>query len=160
MGTGMIGPGMLNAQAGVQQARESQMLQQANSARASNDSTKIDKSAKQFEAMLLSTWLQQAEQSFATVPGAEDDEDAAGREQMMSMGVQSLGESLADSGGIGIARMIAKALHRAADKAENGPQEGPNSVSAGQISAGNLSFPLNSAPESADRNAGSEKRSQ
>lgn len=136
MSTNMIGPGMLNAQVGVQQARESQMLQQATSAKAANDSTKIDKSAKQFEAMLLSTWLQQAEQSFATVPGAEDDEDAAGRDQMMSMGVQSLGQSLADSGGIGIARMIAKALHAAADKAANGPQEGANPVSASKISAG------------------------
>ena len=27
--------------------------------------------------MLLSNWLQQAEQSMATVPGAEDDDDAA-----------------------------------------------------------------------------------
>jgi Rod binding domain-containing protein len=72
---------------------------------------KIEKSAKEFESMLLSTWLQQAEQSMATVPGAEDDEDAAGRDQMMSLGVQSLATAMAASGGIGIASMIAKALH-------------------------------------------------
>ena len=41
------------------------------------DDAKIEKGAREFEAMLLTTWLQQAEQSMATVPGAEDDEDAA-----------------------------------------------------------------------------------
>ncbi|MFZ0747279.1 MAG: rod-binding protein, partial [Terracidiphilus sp.] len=66
---------------------------------------------------LLSTWLQQAEQSMATVPGAEDDEDASGRDQMMSMGVQSLANSMAASGGIGIAKMVAKAMHAQLDKA-------------------------------------------
>ena len=66
--------------------------------------------------MLLSNWLQQAEQSLATVPGAEDDEDAAGRDQMMSLGVQSLANAMAASGGIGIGKMIAQALHHAADK--------------------------------------------
>lgn len=69
--------------------------------------------------MLLSTWLQQAEQSMATVPGAEDDEDAAGRDQMMSLGVQSLASSLTASGGIGIAAMIAKSLHATADRAQD-----------------------------------------
>ncbi len=71
----------------------------------------------EFESMLLSTWLQQAEQSMATVPGAEDDDDAAGRDQMMSMGVQSLANSMAASGGIGIAKMVAKAMHAQVDKA-------------------------------------------
>jgi Rod binding domain-containing protein len=118
MATSMIGPGGMNAQVNLQQAREMQLLQQIDTVKGSNDDAKIEKGARQFEAMLLSTWLQQAEQSFATIPGAEDDEDAAGRDQMMSLGVQSLSESLAASGGIGIAKMIAKALHAAADKAE------------------------------------------
>jgi Rod binding domain-containing protein len=69
--------------------------------------------------MLLGSWLQQAEQSFATVPGADDDEDAAGREQMMSLGVQSLSQALANSGGIGIAKMITKALEATAAKTED-----------------------------------------
>jgi Rod binding domain-containing protein len=117
MATSMIGPNAMNAQATLQQSREMQMLQQVNSARGANDDAKIEKGARQFEAMLLSNWLQQAEQSFATVPGAEDDEDAPGREQMMSLGVQSMAESLAASGGIGIAKMIAKAMHAVADRA-------------------------------------------
>jgi hypothetical protein len=31
------------------------------------DAAKIDKGAKEFEAVLVGSWLQQAEQSFATV---------------------------------------------------------------------------------------------
>jgi Rod binding domain-containing protein len=70
--------------------------------------------------MLLSNWLQQAEQSMASVPGADDDEDAGAREQMMSLGVQSLATAMTASGGIGIAKMISKALHSAADSPQPG----------------------------------------
>lgn len=127
----VVGPGALNAQATLQQSRDSQMLQTLNSAQGSNDDAKIAKGAQQFEAMLLSTWLQQAEQSFATIPGAEDDENASGREQMMSMGTQSLAESLAATGGIGIARMIAKAMHRVADQAEEAAKTAEPGSAAG-----------------------------
>jgi Rod binding domain-containing protein len=117
MGTGMIGPGAMSAQMTVQQARESQMLEQLNSAKSVDEDAKIEKGSKQFEAMLLSSWLQKAEESFATVPGADDDdEDASGREQMMSLGVQSLADSMAASGGIGIGAMIAKAMRSTADR--------------------------------------------
>jgi len=117
MATSIVGPGALNAQAAADQAREQQMLTSLNAANGSDDDAKIAKGAQQFEAMLLNTWLQQAEQSFATVPGAEDEDDASGRDQMMSLGTQSLAQSLAATGGIGIAKMIAKAMHRAAEKA-------------------------------------------
>ncbi len=69
--------------------------------------------------MLLSSWLQQAEQSMATVPGAEDDEAITGKDQMMSLGVQSLSTALVASGGIGIASMIVKAMHAQAEKANS-----------------------------------------
>ena len=122
MATSLIGPGQMgssyNAQSSLQQTREMQLLQQLNSDQSSPDDAKIEKGARQFESMLLGSWLQQAEQSFATIPGAEDDEDAGQREQMMSLGVQSLADSLAASGGIGIAKMIAKAMHARAEKAE------------------------------------------
>ena len=52
----------------------------------------------------------------ATVPGGEEDEEMSGKEQMMSLGTQALAKSLTASGGLGIANMIAKAMHRAADK--------------------------------------------
>jgi Rod binding domain-containing protein len=104
------------AQTSLLQTREDRMLQQMKSPQ-TNDA-RIDKSAQEFESMLLSTWLQQAESSMATVPGAEDDEDAGARQQMMSLGVQSLSNSMAASGGIGIGKMIAKALHASAAKTE------------------------------------------
>jgi len=75
---------------------------------------KIEKSAKDFESILLGSWLQQAEQSFGTVPGGDGDEDAdAGKEQFQGMAMQSLGDSMTASGGIGLAKMIAKQLHKA-----------------------------------------------
>ncbi|MGA8111718.1 MAG: rod-binding protein [Acidobacteriaceae bacterium] len=119
MGSSAIGPGSPATQTSLLQVREDQMLRQLQSAQsAGKDDARIQKSAKEFEAMLLGSWLQQAEQSFATIPGAEDDEDAAGRDQMMSLGVQSLSQAMADSGGIGIAKMIAKALEAADAKTE------------------------------------------
>jgi len=76
----------------------------------------IEKSAKDFESILLGSWLQQAEQSFGSLPGGDDDGDAdAGKEQFQGMAMQSLGSSMTAAGGIGIAKMIAKQLHKAAD---------------------------------------------
>jgi Rod binding domain-containing protein len=107
---------LAQAQSGLMQAQQTKLMTQAQGA--GKDDGRIEKSAKEFEAMLLSNWLQQAEQSMASVPGAdEDDDDTLGKNQMMSMGVQSLATSMVASGGIGIASMIAKALHSTADKA-------------------------------------------
>jgi Rod binding domain-containing protein len=108
------------AQDSLFEAREQRALQQLQSTPGSKSDTKIEKSAREFESMLLSNWLQQAEQSMATVPGADDDEDAGAREQMMSLGVQSLANSMTASGGIGIASMISKALHSVADRQQSG----------------------------------------
>lgn len=81
-----------------------------------SENAKIEKSAKEFESILLGSWLQQAEQSFGTVPGGDGDDDAdAGKDQLQGMAMQSLGTSLTSSGGIGIAKMIAKQLHKAQD---------------------------------------------
>lgn len=115
--TSITGSLAAQAQSSLQQSRENSALRQLKSAQTGNDDAKIEKGAKEFEAMLLGTWLQQAEQSMAEVPGAEDDDQAAGREQMMGLGVQSLASSLAASGGIGIAAMIAKSLHSKSDNA-------------------------------------------
>ena len=105
------------AQTSLLQSREDHMLHQLNSLKATNNDAKINKSAQEFESMLLSTWLQQAEQSMASVPGASDDDESGGqREQIMSLGVQSLSTALAASGGIGIGKMIAHSLHAAANR--------------------------------------------
>jgi Rod binding domain-containing protein len=134
MGSSVLGPGSLAAQANIQQAREDQMLQQLKVQGAPSDDAKIAKGAQEFESILLSNWLQQAEKSFGTVPGADsdDDQDKQGGDQMMSLGVQSLAQDMAASGGIGIAKMVAKAMHAAeakqvSEKAgvnQTGPAEG------------------------------------
>jgi Rod binding domain-containing protein len=75
------------------------------------DMAKIDKAAKDFESILLGEWLEKAEKSFASVPGANPDKDQdAGHDQFQSMACQFLGEGLSKSGGIGIATMISKHL--------------------------------------------------
>jgi Rod binding domain-containing protein len=127
MATGSItGSLAAQAQASLFEARERRALHQIQSGQDGKSDAKIEKSAKEFESMLLSNWLQQAEQSMASVPGADDDEDAGAREQMMSLGVQSLATAMTASGGIGIAKMIAKALHSAADSQTPGvAQAGP-----------------------------------
>jgi Rod binding domain-containing protein len=80
------------------------------------ENSKIEKSAKDFESILLGSWLQQAEESFASLPGADDDGDAdAGKEQFQGIAMQSLGNSMTAAGGIGIAKMISRQLHNAAD---------------------------------------------
>jgi Rod binding domain-containing protein len=91
----------------------SQVIRQAASAVTEN--SKIEKSAKDFESILLGSWLQQAEQSFGSVPGGDDDDADAGKDQFQGMAMQSLGTSMTASGGIGIAKMISKQLHKADD---------------------------------------------
>lgn len=105
-----------SAQSNLMQSREDHLLKQMGSGGQNLDDARIEKGAKEFESMLLSTWLQQAEKSMATVPGAEDDEDAGARDQMMSLGVQSLSSALVASGGIGIASMITKAMRADSQK--------------------------------------------
>ena len=114
MGTS-TGLGSLSTQTSVLQMKEDRLMQQIRSPKSLIDDARIDKGAQQFEAILMGSWLKEAEQSFGSVPGGDDDHDAGG-EQMMSLGIQSLATSLAASGGIGIAKMVATAMHAAADK--------------------------------------------
>jgi Rod binding domain-containing protein len=84
------------------------------------NSAKIQKSAREFEAVLLSHWLEQAEQSFASVPGSDQDPDAdPGRDQFHAIAMQAIGGALTGGhGGLGIAAMVAKHLEaQAAHKA-------------------------------------------
>jgi Rod binding domain-containing protein len=91
---------------------------------AATENSKIEKSAKDFESILLGSWLQQAEQSFGSLPGGDDDGDAdAGKEQFQGMAMQSLGNSMTAAGGIGISKMISKQLHKAADSQGTVPPE-------------------------------------
>ncbi len=120
MGTNLAA---LNSQASLLQAKENRILQGTDSSKIPTDAAKIDKGSQEFEAILLGSWLQQAEQSFATVPGADDDEDSGTRDQTMSFAIQSLATSMAASGGIGLGKMIAKAMHAQAEKQSGQPAE-------------------------------------
>jgi Rod binding domain-containing protein len=74
--------------------------------------SKIEKSAYEFEALLVGKWLEQAQQSFATIPGGEEDKDAdPGHDQLQSISIQALASSISKNGGLGIAKMILKSIH-------------------------------------------------
>ena len=106
--------GISGAVTGPLASKADEVIRQAASAARVN--TKIEKSAKDFESILLGSWLQQAEQSFGSLPGGDDDDDAdAVKEQFQGMAMQSLGASMTAAGGIGIAKMISKQLHKAQD---------------------------------------------
>jgi Rod binding domain-containing protein len=82
---------------------------------AAKENAKIEKSATDFESILMGSWLQQAEQSFGSVPGGDDEDADSGKDQFMGIAMQSLGTSMTASGGIGIAKMISNSLHKAED---------------------------------------------
>lgn len=82
---------------------------------AASEDAKIEKSATDFESILLSSWLQQAEQSFGSVPGGDDEDTDSGKDQYMGIAMQSLGASMTASGGVGIAKMISTSLHKEED---------------------------------------------
>ena len=121
--------------AGSLNAQSDKLLSQARSAAtdtapSSREDAKIDKAGKDFESILLGSWLQQAEQSFAKVPGGggEDDDDSS-KDQFQGIAMQALAGSLTASGGIGIAKMITQHLHEASDKAQSAPAANQPAVS-------------------------------
>jgi Rod binding domain-containing protein len=119
MGTS-IGLGSLAVQSSALQGGQDRVIQQVTSPQTASDDAKIDKGSQQFAAVLVNSWLQEAEESFATVPGADEDKDPGG-EQMMSFGIQSLSNSLAAQGAFGIGKMIAQAMHNTVDKEKAHP---------------------------------------
>lgn len=96
---------------GPQILNTDQVLRKASSGAMEN--TKIEKSAKDFESILLGSWLQQAEESFGSVPGEDSDDVDPGKEQFQGLAMQQLGTAMTAAGGIGIARMISTQLHKA-----------------------------------------------
>ena len=87
----------------------------------SSNSAKIQKSAREFEAVLLSHWLEQAERSFASVPGSDQDPDQdPGKDQFHAIAMQAVGGALTGGhGGLGIAAMVAKHLQAQATHKES-----------------------------------------
>jgi Rod binding domain-containing protein len=80
-------------------------------ARAKPVPSKIEGAARQFESILIAKWLEDAENSFAKLPGEENDPAAdPGQDQFRSMAQQFLSDSISAAGGLGIAAMIVKKL--------------------------------------------------
>ncbi len=106
-------------------ARGSEAVQTLRRAQAAgNDPKRIDKAAKNFESLLVGHWLEQAEKSFASVPGTNPDEkDDSSRDQFMSIACESLARGLSRTSGFGIAAMISKRLEAVTtpDKGEARP---------------------------------------
>lgn len=67
--------------------------------------------------MLLSSWLQQAYETFGSVAGEDEDGELdSGKQQYQGIAMQALGTTMSASGGIGIAKMIASYLHKKDEK--------------------------------------------
>lgn len=113
----------------LSQAKSTQALNVLKNGSAPN-SKKIDKAAHDFESILLGEWLEQAEKSFASVPGSDPDKDAdSGHDQMQSLACQFLGTAMSKAGGIGISAMIGKHL-RAAEAAKHEGNQGNQAPAA------------------------------
>ena len=69
---------------------------------------RLSSAAKEFESVLLGQWLKDAESTFGSVPGSEEDD--AGGEQMKDFATQHLATEFTDRGGVGIAPMVERAL--------------------------------------------------
>ena len=100
--------------AAAAQAVDDLALKRAQSNSTSREQQKIQKAGKDFESILLGSWLQGAERSFAAAPGGDDEEGDGGKDQFMGMAMQQLAGALVNTGGIGIARMITGRLEEAA----------------------------------------------
>ena len=68
--------------------------------------SKLRKSAREFEAILLQSWLEKMNQSFI---GSSESQDAA-HDTVSSLGTQAIASALAARGGIGIANMLLRQL--------------------------------------------------
>ncbi|HEX5284317.1 MAG TPA: hypothetical protein VFW30_09365 [Bryocella sp.] len=73
---------------------------------------KAGDASQDFESVLLGQWLQEAEDSFGSVPGAQD--ESADGSQMKAFAMQHLAQEITKSGGIGIARIVESALTKSA----------------------------------------------
>ncbi len=87
-------------------------LGRGNAGGAASDGSRLSHAAVEFESVLLGQWLQSAQKSFATVPGSEEGEDAGG-DQMLGFATQQLAHAIASRGGLGIAKLVERALEKA-----------------------------------------------
>jgi Rod binding domain-containing protein len=73
-----------------------------------SDTARLTAAAKEFESVLLGQWLKEADSTFGSVPGSEEDD--AGGQQMKEFAMQQVATDFTERGGIGIAPMVERAL--------------------------------------------------
>src|SRR5579864_2518039 len=76
---------------------------------AAPDHSKTMKAGMEFEAILLNSLLGGLEHAFTNLPGKKEDHST---EAYSGFAMQAMASGLAESGGIGIGRLIAKALEK------------------------------------------------
>ena len=76
---------------------------------------KAAKAGAQFEAVLLNNVLGGVERAFTELPGAQHDQS---NEAYSGLAMQTLTSALAETGGIGLGKLIAKALVRHGEKSQ------------------------------------------
>lgn len=96
LGVGIVGLGALPAKASTERVSEAEPEKDSPGAR------KLRKSTQDFEAMLVSSWWQEMQNSFRD-PNTDQE---AGFDTLEQLGFQSMATALAASGGIGLARMV------------------------------------------------------
>ena len=74
---------------------------------------KIGKAASEFEALLISQMLRSARESGAS---DSDDDGSQTNSYLMELGEQQFAQSLANSGGLGIAKMVVTGLSKDANR--------------------------------------------
>jgi len=113
----------------LNQAAGTRAVQNLKSETKSTDKAKIEKSAQDFESVLIGQWLEQAEKSFATVPGGDpDNQKDPGHDQFQGIAMQSLAQHLTKAGGLGIAHMISQSLEKTEENSNSAATESKKPV--------------------------------
>jgi Rod binding domain-containing protein len=90
-------------------------------------SSKLVKSAQEFEAILLQSWLEKMSHSFVGSPESQD----AAHDTINSLSTQAVATALAGRGGIGIAAMLVRQLQSHGEGLSKGAMS--RVVTSGQV---------------------------
>lgn len=86
----------------------------SSAAHASNAEAKLKKAATEFEAVLLSSWLEKMREGYGL---DSKDDSMPGSDSMTSLATQAVAQALAARGGLGIAKLMYERLRPAIARA-------------------------------------------
>ncbi|HWR36699.1 MAG TPA: hypothetical protein VN622_12595 [Clostridia bacterium] len=90
---------------------------------------KLQQAARDFESILLASWLEKMQETLSTIPGGDAD---PAHENLRSLGVQTLASGIVDAGGIGIAQVILRDFEQGRTSAVTSPTIKSRAVAADQ----------------------------